>query len=307
MNTLINKTYTLYICIIIAQLFIPLTAFAEVRDITQNEKINYKNIKILTLPHSAYEDGYGNKPKSEFKIMEMQGLCKDSNKVKELVYNFNEYQWNAATKCYHTGGGYREHLKRKVDKLALDHCKRYERDAIYAGKAKIETQVSSRIAKLTLDWLSIGTAIPYRHVSVSYYCSKDKNPNYVQTSEANKNILNIQTKNSETADLLNSTNIIVIIFSILIALMLFGMFLNKKNSTNTISNNFKNKTVLSDEKRDMNDNLFKSSEGKKVSIDEEKTSVREFSAEEAKLKKLHTDGVLTDEELIRALSKIKKM
>ena len=284
---------------------------AEVRDLKPSEKNKYNNFEKLTLPHGE-EDGYGFKPKSKYSVMILKGLCKGSDKEKSLAYNFDKYQFNATAICYHKGTGYRNHLRSHIDKFALEHCKKYEKDALFVGKAKIETQLSSRLRKGIINWLSVGTAIPYKHVSVAYYCSIEKNPAYapVIKKDPPKIIKDpIKPLSKDQKNLLPFVLIALLGFAIVIFIRTKSENEIKKSEVN-ISKQKKEIKPIKDRINNY-EKYQKLKESESRSNIEESTSskpdlvIKKINPQIEKLKIMNKEGILTDEELIKALKKIK--
>jgi len=320
------------------------SSFSDVRELRSADKLKYNTFKKLTIPFGST----GSELKDGFKELTKSGLCKNSNDFEKLRFIFDQNQWSGTVMCDNKGNRYTSHLRLYTDSLANAHCKKYERDALFAGEVIIKSNVGTKLFNLVFDIATIGL-VSGKHVSASYYCSLNKNPNLIK-KESIPEILTKPPRSLPTKPV-GSTNLFWGLSAFLfIAIFGISLFIFDKEKSNKIVAKKKPKldmeilNKLSDKKKEqvkrskLNEDIaielskirqkasidlslkkdkvanapinIETKVRQKDSIDlspmYDKTTTSPLNNEEVKLHKLHSEGILTDEELIKALSKVKK-
>ena len=201
----------------------------EVTTLSKSEKKKYEHISYIELPHIDWDDE------------KKSGTIRNSEACLGGVYNQwdnlyvtkNNYQWNAKVRCSVLGGSYQNHLRKTTDRMAKNHCSSKNATALFRGDAKIADQLLSRLSKLTIDALALGTTLNHINISVAYVCDHNKPVKTVSTSNSSSSSYSYSTNNDKPFDnlsdyqLTNSASLRSEIFKV------FGDYLRVKSRSDS--------------------------------------------------------------------------
>lgn len=171
-------------------------AFSVV-ELSKKELGKYNHIKKIPIAFA----NWGNKQKEltvdPLRVCKEASIAKgnivESDRKMKITQRFGE-QISFATKCNKIGLGYVDFLRVYTDSRADKFCARDNRIAIFAGEAAFKLQPLSRLGQVAAGVYTLGLSNTKTHVSTSYFCSLEKDPDLVYEENYNKYVSEFKNK-----------------------------------------------------------------------------------------------------------------